>query len=201
MTRSTGTSGLMRSGSPPRRFMAWRMAARSTTAGTPVKSCRMTRAGRKGISMSCFEVVSQLRMFSTSACLMAKLSQLRIADSRSTRIEYGKRSGGLAGDRPKEREQSVRETSWVMVGDGRGRLRTDARVLEVRQRVVRVRLVADLELPAEVGVRVRARLAGGGRSRRCDRQNAKTGLHGGLRGRLSNADIAKVKVGRGVYPW
>jgi hypothetical protein len=30
--------------------MADRMAARSTTAGTPVKSCSRTRAGRNGIS-------------------------------------------------------------------------------------------------------------------------------------------------------
>ena len=32
--------------------MASRMAARSTTAGTPVKSCISTRAGRKAISRS-----------------------------------------------------------------------------------------------------------------------------------------------------
>ncbi|GIX48792.1 MAG: hypothetical protein KatS3mg131_3003 [Candidatus Tectimicrobiota bacterium] len=35
MTRSTGIRGLMRLGSPPSRAMAERMAARSTTAGTP----------------------------------------------------------------------------------------------------------------------------------------------------------------------
>ena len=50
MTRSTGTSGLILRGSPPRLFMPSRMAARSTTAGTPVKSCMRTRAGRKPIS-------------------------------------------------------------------------------------------------------------------------------------------------------
>ena len=32
--------------------MASRMAARSTTAGTPVKSCISTRAGRKLISLT-----------------------------------------------------------------------------------------------------------------------------------------------------
>src|SRR3990170_3829672 len=47
MTRSTGTCGLIFLGSPPSNFMASRMAARSTTAGTPVKSCISTRAGRK----------------------------------------------------------------------------------------------------------------------------------------------------------
>ena len=46
MTRSTGASGLIFLGSPPRFFIASRMAARSTTAGTPVKSCMSTRAGR-----------------------------------------------------------------------------------------------------------------------------------------------------------
>jgi hypothetical protein len=46
MTRSTGTSGLIFCGSPPSATIASRMAARSTTAGTPVKSCMSTRAGR-----------------------------------------------------------------------------------------------------------------------------------------------------------
>ena len=50
ITRSTGTSGLIRLGSPPSRCMALRIAARSTTAGTPVKSWSTTRAGLKGIS-------------------------------------------------------------------------------------------------------------------------------------------------------
>ena len=52
MTRSTGTRGLMASGSPPLRAIALRSAARSTTAGTPVKSCSSTRAGVYGISTS-----------------------------------------------------------------------------------------------------------------------------------------------------
>ncbi len=51
ITRSTGTSGLIRFGSPPSRFIALRMAARSTTAGTPVKSCSTTRAGLNGTSI------------------------------------------------------------------------------------------------------------------------------------------------------
>ena len=52
MTRSTGTSGLIFLASPPSVPMASRMAARSTTAGTPVKSCISTRAGRKLISLT-----------------------------------------------------------------------------------------------------------------------------------------------------
>ena len=50
MTRSQGTTGLIRSGSPCIRAIASRIAARSTTHGTPVKSCSTTRAGMKGIS-------------------------------------------------------------------------------------------------------------------------------------------------------
>ncbi|ESU82798.1 hypothetical protein WRSd5_02412 [Shigella dysenteriae WRSd5] len=46
MTRSTGESGLTFAVSPPRRLTASRIAARSTTAGTPVKSCISTLAGR-----------------------------------------------------------------------------------------------------------------------------------------------------------
>ena len=50
MTRSQGTTGLIRSGSPFIRAMASRIAARSTTQGTPVKSCSTTRAGMNGTS-------------------------------------------------------------------------------------------------------------------------------------------------------
>src|ERR1700676_4629554 len=50
MTRSTGTSGLIFSASPPSACIALRIAARSTTAGTPVKSCISTRPGRNAIS-------------------------------------------------------------------------------------------------------------------------------------------------------
>ena len=65
MTKSTGTNGLIFEGSPPSLLMASLMAARSTTAGTPlykkillkiiiiyVKSWRITLAGLKGISTS-----------------------------------------------------------------------------------------------------------------------------------------------------
>jgi hypothetical protein len=50
ITRSTGTSGLTPAGSAPARATAERMAARSTTAGTPVKSCISTRAGMNAMS-------------------------------------------------------------------------------------------------------------------------------------------------------
>ncbi len=48
MTSSAGMSGLTRSGLPPRAFTASRMAARSTTAGTPVKSCMRTAGWHVG---------------------------------------------------------------------------------------------------------------------------------------------------------
>ena len=67
MTRSTGTSGLIFRGSPPSRFIAARMAARSTTHGTPVKSCSTTRAGLNGISVSAGLAAFQVARLRTSA--------------------------------------------------------------------------------------------------------------------------------------
>jgi len=55
MTRSHGTSGLTFAAldsSPVMRTTPERIAARSTTAGTPVKSCSTTRPGLNGISVS-----------------------------------------------------------------------------------------------------------------------------------------------------
>src|SRR5258707_8287 len=50
MTSSAGNSGLMSFGFPPMCLTASRIVARSTTAGTPVKSCSKTRAGINAIS-------------------------------------------------------------------------------------------------------------------------------------------------------
>lgn len=109
------TNGLILLGSLSNLAIASRMLARSTIAGTPVKSyeqekqlnkllvpltmkksrmkkditCRRTRAGLNGISTDCGEVFSQSIIFSTSFLLIWKPSQLRIADSRRIRIEYG----------------------------------------------------------------------------------------------------------------
>ncbi len=66
ITRSTGTSGLIFFGSEPRSSIASRIAARSTTAGTPVKSCMKTRAGWYGISFEGSALASQLAIVSTS---------------------------------------------------------------------------------------------------------------------------------------
>lgn len=50
---------------------------------------RTSRAGLNGISASFGDVFTQSMMFSTSLLVTWKLSQLRIADSRRMRIEYG----------------------------------------------------------------------------------------------------------------
>ena len=91
MTRSTGTSGLIFFGSPPSIFMASRMAARSTTAGTPVKSCISTRAGRKAISRSEVLVLSHCATAWMSSLVTERPSSLRSRFSSSTFIEKGSR--------------------------------------------------------------------------------------------------------------
>ena len=87
MTRSTGTSGLIRRGSPPSRCMALRMAARSTTQGTPVKSCSTTRAGLKGTSTAAGRAASQPARSITSCSVTSTPSQFRSTASSSTRME------------------------------------------------------------------------------------------------------------------
>src|SRR3954452_21109812 len=90
MTSSTGSCGLIRAGAPPRSAMAFRIAARSTTAGTPVKSCRSTREGRKEISSEGSAFGSQRRMAWASAS-----SPCRSAFSSRIRSVYGSRATSL----------------------------------------------------------------------------------------------------------
>ena len=87
ITRSTSTSGLIASGSPPISSIASRIAARSTTAGTPVKSCIRTRAGWKGISALGSAAGSQPAIASTSAAVTLCPSSSRNTFSSSTLIE------------------------------------------------------------------------------------------------------------------
>ena len=54
-------------GSPPKRLIADRIAAKSTTAGTPVKSCNTTRAGLNGISTFAGLAASYAARFRTSS--------------------------------------------------------------------------------------------------------------------------------------
>ena len=71
--------------------MASRMAARSTTAGTPVKSCISTRAGRKAISRSDDLVFSHSATALMSSLVTVRPSSLRNRFSSSTFIENGRR--------------------------------------------------------------------------------------------------------------
>src|SRR6266550_2145084 len=91
MTSSAGTSGLILLASPPRSAIASRMAARSTTAGTPVKSCMTTRAGVKAISSLGSALASQRASFSTSAACTEPLPSVRSRFSSSTLRLNGKR--------------------------------------------------------------------------------------------------------------
>ena len=92
MTSSVGTSGLIFVASPPSAVIASRMAARSTTQGTPVKSCMMTRAGVYWISVSGsasgFHEASARTWSAVTLCP----SSLRSRFSSSTFSEYGSRS-------------------------------------------------------------------------------------------------------------
>src|SRR3954469_14376170 len=77
MTSSAGTSGSILAGSPPRSAIASRIAARSTTAGTPVKSCMTTRAGVKAISWLGSALASHRASASMSAASTAPLPSVR----------------------------------------------------------------------------------------------------------------------------
>ena len=92
MIRSTGTRGLIRVASPPSSSIASRIAARSTTAGTPVKSCIRTRAGWKGISSAGSALASHFAIVSTSSAVTDSPSSSRSTFSSRTFIEYGRRA-------------------------------------------------------------------------------------------------------------
>ena len=92
MTSSAGTSGLILLGSPPISFMASRIAARSTIAGTPVKSCMTTRAGVNAISLDGSSLASQVASASTSAARMDSPSSLRSRFSSRILSENGSRA-------------------------------------------------------------------------------------------------------------
>jgi hypothetical protein len=106
MTSSAGASGLIRVGSPPRGPMASRMAARSTMAGTPVKSCITTRAGVNAISWEGSALASQRASASMSSLLTELPSSLRSRFSSSTLSE-----NGSPATSPTEASASSRKTS------------------------------------------------------------------------------------------
>src|ERR1043166_5156258 len=78
-------------GSPPTLFTALRIAARSTTNGTPVKSCKTMRATTNGISSFAGFFAFQLASVSTSLRRTFLPSQLRNTDSSTIRMLTGSR--------------------------------------------------------------------------------------------------------------
>ena len=91
ITRLTGTSGLIFCASPPSPRIASRIAARSTTAGTPVKSCISTRAGRYWISRAIRRSFCQSTIAWRSSRVTVTPSSKRSKFSSSTFIENGSR--------------------------------------------------------------------------------------------------------------
>ena len=91
MTSSDGISGLMLAAEPPSLTTASRMAARSTTQGTPVKSCSTTRAGMKAISVSGSFLASHWATASIEDLVTDTPSSQRSRFSSRIFIEYGRR--------------------------------------------------------------------------------------------------------------
>src|SRR6266487_1933962 len=92
MTSSAGISGLIFVGSPPSSCMASRIAARSTTAGTPVRSWRITRAGVNWISVAGASLASQFASALMWSLVMLTPSSLRSRFSSRIFRLYGSRS-------------------------------------------------------------------------------------------------------------
>ena len=92
MTSSAGASGLTFDGSPPSSVTASRMVARSTTHGTPVKSCMITRAGVNWISVSGSAVGSQAARARMWSAVTFAPSSVRSRFSSSTLRLNGSRS-------------------------------------------------------------------------------------------------------------
>ncbi len=84
MTSSAGASGSILAGSPPSSFTASRMVARSTTTGTPVKSCMTTRAGVNWISCDGSADGSQAPSEAIVSCVTLAPSSVRSRFSSST---------------------------------------------------------------------------------------------------------------------
>ena len=72
-------------------MIASRIAARSTTQGTPVKSCSRTRAGMKEISFSDAAVAFHCATARMSSAFTNALSSRRSRFSSRIFIEYGSR--------------------------------------------------------------------------------------------------------------
>ena len=91
-TRSTGTSGSIVFGLRPMVAATLRIAARSASSGTPVKSCSTTRATTNGISLTRSASGFQFASSATCSGVTFLPSQLRSTDSSTIRIETGRRA-------------------------------------------------------------------------------------------------------------
>ena len=123
MTRSEWTTGLILRGSPPSLATASRMAARSTTTGTPVKSCSATRPGMYGNSVAGDFSCVQDATSATSSSDAGPRCALRRAFSSRMRIENGRAemlhwpassSAPMSKNRVPDRPGSVRSVSSVV---------------------------------------------------------------------------------------
>ena len=121
MTISAGARGLILSGSPPRSAIASRMVAMSTTQGTPVKSCMMTRAGVNWISMSGSAPGSQFARERMWSAVMFAPSSVRIRFSSRTFSENGQLARVLQAVQPDDPVDVV-----ALVTDGQGVLGGEA---------------------------------------------------------------------------
>ena len=100
ITSSAGTSGLIFVGSPPRSRIASRIVARSTTPGTPVKSCMSTRAGVNWISVVGSASGSQPASAAMSSAVMLAPSSVRSRfSSRILRLNGSRSAPSTAASR------------------------------------------------------------------------------------------------------
>ena len=88
-TRSTGTSGSIFLGFLPRRTAVLRMAARSASKGTPVKSCSTTATRRTEFHPCVLRSGAHWANCFTCSAVTLRPSQLRSTDSRTIRIDTG----------------------------------------------------------------------------------------------------------------
>src|SRR4029079_6390660 len=125
ITRSAGTNGLTRAGSPPRSAIASRITARSTIAGTPVKSWRITRAGMNGISASADWPGRQAARASTSpASTMRPPAWRRTFSSRIFSVT-GARSSSIRSPSTASRKASGRPAPRLPRAPNGSELATD----------------------------------------------------------------------------
>ena len=104
MTSSAGASGSIFEGSPPSSTTASRIVARSTTTGTPVKSCMTTRAGVNWIS-------SRGSADGSQAPMAAMVSRVTLAPS-SVRSRFSSSTLWVKGSRAEPSTAAMRKISY-----------------------------------------------------------------------------------------